>query len=327
MKILITGAAGFIGHHLLEHILRNTAWEVICLVRMSRAGDLNRIQEVKQSFKDFDERVRIVRHDLNDPLDSVHKHIGEVDYIAHLAADSHVDFSIKEPISVFLNNCESSARILDYARKYQPDLRKFLYYSTDEVFGPSDGYYFKEDDRHNPKNPYAASKSAGEQLAISFVNTYKMPIVITHTMNNFGERQDPEKFIPMTIKRALTGELVNIHAYPDLSKAGARSYIHARNAADATLHVLTHGIPGEKYNIVGEKEVDNLKLALFIAEIVGKPLKYQMVNFHESRPGHDLLYRLDGRKMKELGWAVPVTFEDSLRKTVEWTLENRRWLK
>jgi dTDP-glucose 4,6-dehydratase len=146
-------------------------------------------------------------------------------------------------------------------------------------------------------------------------------------MNVFGERQHPEKFIPMSIKKILNGETVIIHSNKDKTKAGSRFYIHARNVAAALDFILKNGKTQDKYNIVGEKEVDNLELVKFIASVLGKELKYEMVDFHSSRPGHDLRYALDGTKMKEMGWELPVTFEQSMRKTILWTLKNDRWMK
>lgn len=145
-------------------------------------------------------------------------------------------------------------------------------------------------------------------------------------MNAFGERQHPEKFIPMTIKKILKGEEVIIHSDSTKTKSGSRYYIHCRNIAKAIHFLLENFEQREKYNIVGEKEVTNLELAQKIAETLGKPLKYKMVDFHSSRPGHDLRYALDGNKLKKMGWEVPMSFEDSLKSTVNWTLKNPKWL-
>jgi dTDP-D-glucose 4,6-dehydratase len=131
----------------------------------------------------------------------------------------------------------------------------------------------------------------------------------------------------MTIKNILRGNKVLIHSYPNKERAGSRFYIHARNIAEAVLFLTKKGELGEKYNIVGEKEVDNLELAQFIANVVGKPLNYEMVDFHSKRPGHDLRYSLCGEKMNSIGWQIPVGFEEALTKTIEWTLENQRWLQ
>lgn len=252
--------------------------------------------------------------------------IGQVDYILHIGAETHVDNSIEDPEPFVRSNVLGTMHLLNFARK-QPNLKWFVYFSTDEVFGPApEGVKYKEWDRYNSGNPYAASKAGGEELALAYANTYKLPLFITHTMNCYGERQHPEKFIPKVIKSVLKGETVTIHADQTKTKAGSRFYIHCRNVADALLFLLDHAEQREKYNIVGEKEIDNLELAKFIAKVVGKPLKYELTDFHSQRPGHDLRYALDGDKLKSMGWEPPKTIEDSLKKTIEWTLEREDWL-
>jgi dTDP-glucose 4,6-dehydratase len=203
----------------------------------------------------------------------------------------------------------------------------FFYFSTDEVYGPALGAnLYKEWDRHKPTNPYSASKSAAEQICISYENTYKTPVIIVNVMNAFGERQHVEKFIPLCIKKILNNEKVYIHSYPDKQTSGTRFYIHARNISEAVLFIIKNGKIGEKYNISGEKEVSNLEMAMTIASIMNKELIYEMVDFHETRPGHDLRYGLDGTKLSEMGFVHPINFKDSLKKTIEWTLQNEKWL-
>jgi dTDP-glucose 4,6-dehydratase len=273
--------------------------------------------------------VNIYPIDLNLPVPNlIDKEIGEIDYILHLAAESHVDRSIEEPKPFILNNVTSTLNILEYARKHK-ELKMFVNFSTDEVYGPAPiGHDFKEFEYHNPSNPYSASKSAQEAIGIAYSNTYKVPVITTHTMNIFGERQHPEKFIPMVIKRVLAGEKVTIHANKDRTKAGTRYYLHARNLADALLHIIGLGYSGyDEWNIAGLEEVDNLALAKAIAEFVGKPLKYEMVDFHSSRPGHDLRYALDSSKLIASGFSYSKDFRESLKKTVEWTLDRKDdWL-
>jgi len=161
---------------------------------------------------------------------------------------------------------------------------------------------------------------------MAYRNTYKLPIIVTHTMNVYGERQHPEKFIPLCIRKTLKGEKVLIHADETKTKSGSRKWIHARNVCSALLFLVEKGESGDKYNIVGEKEVNNLEMAQFIAKVIGKELKYEMVDFHSSRPGHDLRYSLDGTKMKNAGWELPKTFKQSLEKTIKWSLEHQEWL-
>ena len=215
-------------------------------------------------------------------------------------------------------------KFVNVLRRY---VEAFFYFSTDEVFGPALGTtMFDEWDRHKPTNPYSSSKSAAENICIAYENTYKIPLMIVNVMNAFGERQHPEKFIPLCINKIRAGEEITIHSYAGAIKAGSRWYIHARNIAASVLFVLAHGTHGEKYNVQGEIELDNLELAQFIAKELGMELKYNMHDNPVSRPGHDLRYALDGDKLRELGFALPLTFYDSLRKTIRWMCQNPDWL-
>jgi len=326
-KILITGGSGFIGHHLIYHYLKETDWEFVCLDRLDCSGTLHRLHEVAESNPEWKRRMSFVFHDLKAEINSfVASKIGHVDYILHLAAGSHVDRSIDDPMSFVMDNVVGTTNLLNYARGLD-SLELFVNFSTDEVFGPApEGVKYKEWDRYDCTNPYAATKAGAEELCLAFANTYKIPLIVTHCMNVFGERQHPEKFMPMCISRALSGEKISIHASPE-GDPGKRHYIHARNTSAAVLFLMQdRWEQREKYNIVGEQEVDNLQMAQAIADIVGKPLNYELLDFHSSRPGHDLRYALDGSKMKGLGWKLPVNFEESLERFVHWTLKNDRWL-
>jgi len=334
MKILITGGCGFIGHHFVEHIYKNTNWDIIIIDKLSYASNgFERLRELiddKAKVTILDSpRIKIYTCDLILPLsDGLIKEIGEVDYIVHMAAETHVDNSIKNPKLFLDNNIQSTYNLLEYARNHLPKLKIFFYFSTDEVFGPALGdTLYKEWDRHKPTNPYSASKSAAEQICIAYENTYKVPLMIVNVMNAFGETQHVEKFIPLCIKKLLNNEKIYIHSYPDKQVAGTRFYIHARNIAAAVLFLIKNGQIGEKYNISGEKEVSNLEMAQYIAKFTNKELDYEMVDFHSNRPGHDLRYGLDGTKLFTMGFKLPLNFEESLRKTVEWTLQNKKWLE
>ena len=324
-KLLLTGGCGSVGHHIVEGILKNTNWDIIILDSLNYAGSLERLRDIKIWEKEKN-RVQFVWHDLKSEISkTTSKIIGEVDYVWHLAGGTHVDRSIADPMSFVMDNVAGTTNLLLWAKTLK--LKQFIYFSTDEVFGPApEKVCYDEEDRHHPGNPYAATKAGAEDMCVAFENTFKMPIIITHCMNIVGERQHPEKFIPSTIKKVLTGDTVIIHSNKDKTKAGSRFYIHSRNVCDALLFLTKKGISGEKYNIVGEKEVDNLELAKFIAKIVGKPLIFEMTDFHSSRPGHDLRYALSGDKMKDMGWRIPKTFEESLTKTIKWYLKNKKWL-
>lgn len=327
-KVLVTGGAGFVGHHVIDVLLQETDHNVISLDRLDISGTLNRIQDVLSTNEEWKSRVKIVWDDLKSPVNELTAHkIGKVDYILHLAAGSHVDRSIDYPMEFVLDNVVGTANILDFARLSQPNLKMFLYFSTDEVFGPApEGVFYKENDRYNSGNPYAATKAGAEELCVAYENTYKMPICISHTMNVFGIRQHWEKFIPLVIKRALSGEKITIHANSDCTKAGSRHYINTQDVAEAVMFIMENGVSGEKYNVVGKEETDNLALAQMIADIVGNPLNYELVDFHSSRPGHDLRYALSGEKMKKMGWQPAKELRERLEEMVNWTLANRYWI-
>jgi len=339
-NVLITGGAGFIAHHVISHILKTTDWNVVCLDRLDFSGNLNRIADMMEEFDlETRKRVRVVFHDLKAELNPqlVHQ-IGDVDYVLHLAAGSHVDRSIEFPMEFVYDNVVGTGNILNYARGL-PKLERFVYFSTDEVFGPApNGIAYKERDRYNSTNPYSATKAAGEELCVAFENTYKMPIFVTHTMNVFGQRQHPEKFIPMVIQKVRDNETVQIHSDPSKTTPGSRHYIHANDVASGLLHILA--LPADfdrrvdegqakcpKFNLVGKEEIDNLSLARYIAESQGKPLNYELVDFHSSRPGHDLRYALSGDYMRDLGWEPKISLKERIKEVVDWTLVNPRWLR
>jgi len=325
VRVLLTGGCGFIGSHLCEHLLKNTDWHIVIFDKLTYASNgLDRLRDI-ETF--CEARVSVFTTDIAEPIPpGIVQEAGDIRYVIHTAAESHVDNSIRDPAPFVVSNVLGTMHILNYARNLS-GLDRFIYFSTDEIFGPAlPDEKFREWDRYNSSNPYAATKAGGEELCLAYANTYQMPIVCMHTMNVFGQRQHHEKFIPKVARSVLTGDTVPIHATPDKTKAGSRFYIHARNVADAVMFLLQKGQFRDKYNIVGEREVDNLTLAQSIATIVGKPLNYEMVNFHSSRPGHDLRYALDGGKMASMGWVPPTTFDESLETTIKWMIDNPIWL-
>lgn len=318
--VLVTGGCGFIGSHFVEHILKNTDWNIVIIDKLTYASlGFDRLRE-NNSLNN--PRVKIITWDLCCEIsESLMKEIGEINYIVHMAAETHVNNSISTPVSFIKNNVMSTVQLLEYARKLQ-NLEIFFYFSTDEVYGPALGdKMFSEDERHNPTNPYSASKSSAEMICMSYHNTYKVPVMRINVMNAFGEMQHPEKFIPKVINKALNDEVVEIHSYPNKKQSGTRFYIHARNIAAGVLFLIKNGKIGESYNLTGEREVSNLEMAQLIAKFIGKELKYEMVDFHSDRPGHDLRYGLSGKKMEDMGWKLPVGFLESLEKSVKWELK------
>jgi dTDP-glucose 4,6-dehydratase len=331
-KILITGAAGFAGHHFMQHIILNTDWFIIAVDALKPPGDIERINEIGADWQD---RYTFIEADIADPKFVELAEENQVDYIVNFASESHVQRSIEDPKPFIKNNIDLMVNILEYARIVKPEV--FIQISTDEVYGAApEGINFKEWAATLPSNPYSASKAAQESLAISYWRTYGIPLVITNCMNMFGERQDIEKFIPMLISDMLQDKKVVIHGTPEY--IGSRYYLHARNQADALLYILENLPPVKyvdgqgvikpsKYNVEGDIELNNLEVAKLIAGYLDKELDYELFDAHATRPGHDRRYALDGQRLRSLGWNPPVDFYGSLKKTVQWTKENRRWIK
>ena len=345
MKVLLTGASGFVGAHVLRHLLMNTDWEILAPVSFRHKGLPERIESSVCGDPAWARRVDLPHWDMINPASpALQRAATGCDVFMNVASESHVDRSIEDPADFVSNNVQLMLNVLDLARAVGP--RLFLQMSTDEVYGPAYGDTLHQEwDPIVPSNPYAASKAMQEALCTSYWRTYGVPVVTTNTMNIVGEMQDPEKFVPMIIRNVLAGKPQSVHCAPD-GTPGSRFYLHARNLADAWLYLtqwyLGDGIPGagvgvpsyargfarpDRYHIVGEREVDNVSLVHMIAGFLGREAIVDKVSFHSSRPGHDLRYALDGSKLARLGWRAPVSLEDGLRKTVNWTLEHPEWLE
>lgn len=315
-NILLTGASGFIGSHALEYYLQNTDWHIVCPASWKHKGTPERIVNV---IKGREDRVDIITHDITTPFtEKTKQRIGDIDYIINFASESHVDRSIKDPVPFIQNNVNLVLTLLELAREVKPKM--FIQVSTDEVYGTAPGNLrFKEWSTTLPSNPYAASKAAQEAIAISYWRTYGVPVVITNTVNNFGEMQDDEKYLAKLIRAIEKGETVTVHGSNDY--IGGRFYLYVKNHASAIKHIidnnLYHPYKDErdfpaKYNVTSDDEVNNLTIAQMIAEILGKELKCELTDYHETRPGHDRRYGLDGTKLQETGWKIEFPFEESL---------------
>lgn len=330
-RVLLTGASGFFGSHLLRHLMVNTDWHFVCIASWMHKGTPERIENAINGLDK--KRVTIITHDLESPLTATtRKRIGKIDYILNIASNSHVDRSITDPVPFVMGNVALVVNMLELARLLKPKL--FLQFSTDEVYGDAPlGIDHKEWESIRPSNPYSASKAAQEDIAFAYWRTYNIPVIITNTMNLFGETQDPEKYIAQLIRKISKGQKVTIHGKK--GNIGSRYYLHARNAADAVLFIVNNIKPvfhkdgfdrPERFNIVGDVEKNNLELAQIVAKMLGKKLKYKLEDFHATRPGHDRRYALDGKKLKKAGWKAPMKFEPSLKNSIIWTLNNRQWL-
>jgi len=325
MKILVTGGSGFIGSHFVEHVLEKTDWDVIVLDSLTYAGDMHRVTDSDIFDK---KRVKFFYHNLQAPItEEKDKKLPRFDYVAHFAAESHVENSLHDPVSFAASNVVGTTHLLNYLRVYQPQVRAIVNVSTDEVYGPApEGVFYEEWSTIKPSNPYSASKAGQDAMAYAFYNAFNMPIITTRTMNNFGERQHAEKFVSLVMKKVLSGEKVQIHGNGE--KIGSRCWLHARNHADGVLFLLKNASGdkfGDIFHIVGD-EYTNLEIAQMVAENLEFELDYEIVNYHSTRPGHDLRYAMNGDKLRKAGWNPPVKMEESLKKMCEWTVNNPEWL-
>jgi len=331
-RVILTGASGFFGSHLLRHLMVNTDWEFVCPCSWTHKGTPERLENAIEGLDK--RRVTVITHDLQAPFtDITKKRFGKIDIILNIASNSHVNRSIDNPGEFIMGNTALAYNMFELAREIKPEL--FLQFSTDEVYGVApEGVNHAEWSPIVPSNPYSASKACQEAIAISYWRTYNVPVIITNTMNLFGETQDSEKYTAQLIKKIHNGEEVTVHGSE--GNIGSRFYLHARNASDAVLHIIEK-LPAnlynegqtllpDRYNIVGDIEMNNLDLAKLVAEMMGKELKYKLVDFHSGRPGHDRRYALDGTKLWETGWKAPMAFHDSLKKSIDWTLTNTKWL-
>jgi dTDP-glucose 4,6-dehydratase len=327
-RILLTGGAGFIGSHTVEHFLKNTYDEIVIMDRLTYAGNLNFLTDI-ENWETHKNRVKFVYHDFRAPISvTTEKLIGHVDYIIHMGAESHVDRSIADPMILAESNVLGTINMLEYAKNVGVD--KFIFISTDEVYGAVDKFELhNEGEPHKPSNPYSASKAAAEDFCYAYRNTYGMPIIITNTMNNFGERQNAEKFVPMVVKNILEDKKVTIHckksSHGDVIDISSRCWLHARNHADAILFLINSDIFSGQYNVVGKK-YNVFEMAELISAIMNKKAIYEYVDFHSFRKGHDMHYGLDGDKLEYAGWEAPVDFITSLEHTINWMMDNPKWL-
>lgn len=338
-KVLITGGPGFIGHQALKRFLNFTDYEILVIDRLSYAGDLNRINEViAEAGEDKKPRVEFIYYDLKAPInDEILKKLTDTNIIIHIGASSHVTRSVEDPSTFIQDNVVGTFNILEAARKLE-NLELFYYFSTDEVFGPSDeDIQFKEWDRYNSKNPYSATKAAGEELTIAYSNTYSIPSLITHCCNVYGQRQHQEKFIPNTIKKILSNEKIIVHT-DENNVPGSRYYIHNEDLAESIvfLTVNQETVRSEsiklykkepaKVNISGDSLITNLEIVEMIGEKLDMEYDFILESKDALRPGHDIKYGLDNNLIKNIGGHFDREFKNGIHDVVEWYLENKNWL-
>lgn len=326
MRVLLTGAAGFLGANCLRHLLDETDWEFVCPVSFRHRGVPERITTTVSSAERA--RVDVITTDLATPVaDTTARLFGPIDHIVNFASESHIPRSIADPVLFVTNNINLMLHLLEYAR--DRPVSSFVQISTDEVYGPAMSGAHSEWDPILPSTPYSASKAAQEALGIAYWRTFGVPLVLVNTMNPIGVMQDPEKFLPTVIGKVRRGETVDIHAGAD-GTVGSRVYVHARDLAAAVLHLLQRPVclngqaeRPDRWNVVGERDVDNLELAQLIAHELGLVLKHRVVD--SDRPGHGLRYALDGSKLAAAGWKPRYSIEAAVAQVVAWSLEHPLW--
>jgi dTDP-glucose 4,6-dehydratase len=309
-KVLVTGGAGFIGSNFVRDLLNNTNWAVINLDRLTYAGNLRNIKDLRG-----EKRHKFVKGDIRNRklVDSL---VRKVDAVVNFAAESHVDRSIKTPRVFVETNVLGTQVLLEACRRFRV---RFEQISTDEVYGSRAEGSFRETDLLNPSSPYSASKAAADLLVNAYHVTFGMDVTVTRSTNNYGPNQHPEKLIPRLITNALRGKPLPIYG----SGKNVRDWIFVEDNCQAIQFVLEKGEKGQIYNIAGNNERENIEIAARILRRLSLP--DTMIEYVEDRPGHDFRYSLDCRKIHLLGWRPQVPFEEGLQKTIDWYRSNDRW--
>ena len=307
MTILVTGGAGFIGSNFLQHLKIVTDEEIVCVDKLTYAGKRNNVPSKAKLYV-----ADIAGEDAIETIFERH----DIKTVFHFAAESHVDNSIKDCSEFIKTNIVGTVNLLNASLKY--DVEKFMHISTDEVYGSIENGSFTEETNYDPRNPYSASKASSDHFVKAFHNTYGLPTVITNCSNNYGPRQHKEKLIPQTILNLLNDKKIPV--YGDGKQI--RDWLYVQDHCEALIEVWKHGVVGEKYNIGGECEVQNIDLIKKIISLMGK--NESMIEYVKDRPGHDRRYSTDISKItKDLNWKPRFDIDDGLTKTIEWYERHR----
>ncbi len=311
-KILVTGGAGFIGSNFIRYMLDKYGdYEIVNLDKLTYAGNTNNLKDIEK-----DARYRFVRGDICD-RGVVDKLLKDCDAVVNFAAESHVDRSIKDPASFLRTNVEGVRVLLDAVNRCRTP--RMLHISTDEVYGSVARGHSSESDSLRPSSPYSASKASADLLCVSYHTTYKTPVIITRSSNNFGEYQFPEKIIPLFITNLREGKQVPLYA----DGLNRRDWIYVCDNCEAIDNVLHNGGTGEIYNIGSGNEKTNLEITHYLLKVTGKSEDF--IQYVNDRPGHDKRYALNCGKIKKLGWKPNSDFYEALESTVEWYRDNDWW--
>lgn len=319
MKVLVTGGAGFIGTNFIYYALSaREDWEIVCLDKLTYAGNLKNLVPIMDN-----PRFKFVKGDIADRafVDSLFES-EKFDKVINFAAESHVDRSIESPEIFLQTNIMGTAALLDASRKY--GVKRYHQVSTDEVYGdlPLDrpDLFFTEETPIHTSSPYSASKASADLLVLAYYRTYGLPVTVSRCSNNYGPYHFPEKLIPLIISRALNDESLPVYG----TGMNVRDWLYVEDHCSAILKIAENGRVGEVYNIGGHNERTNLDVVKTILKILGKP--ESLITFVGDRAGHDLRYAIDPAKISaELGWLPETPFDEGIKKTVKWYLDNRQW--
>ena len=328
--ILITGGAGFIGSHVVRRFVQQHPTSMIInLDALTYAGNLENLKDVEKAHNYVFEKVDI--RDAAAVKSCFDKH--QPDAVIHLAAESHVDRSIADPLAFVETNVIGTANLLNAAKELWQGAfegKRFYHISTDEVFGAlgAEGF-FTEETPYSPNSPYSASKAASDHFVRAYHETYGLPVVLSNCSNNYGPNHFPEKLIPLMIHNILQGKPLPVYGDGKYT----RDWLYVEDHAAAIETVFLHGQNGQTYCIGGWNEWKNIDLVLVLCDLMDKTLGHPqgqsrgLITFVKDRPGHDLRYAIDASKIyRELGWKPQETFETGLAKTIEWYLQNEAWL-
>ena len=321
MNILVTGGAGFIGSNFMHYMVNKYPnYNFVCIDALTYAGNYNNIKDLenKKNYKFI--KANICDRECIDSIFNKEK----IDWVVNFAAESHVDNSIKNPEIFLKTNILGTQVLMDASRKY--NIKRYHQISTDEVYGdlPLDrkDLLFNEKTPLHTSSPYSASKAGADLLVLAYYRTYNLPVTISRCSNNYGAYQFPEKLIPLVIKKALKNEKIPVYGKGENIRDWINVYDH-NVGVDCILH---NGKVGEVYNIGGHSERRNIDVVKTILRVLGK--NEDLIEYVEDRKGHDLRYAIDSSKIeKELGWKLSYSFEDGMKETIDWYLNNQKWLE
>lgn len=328
--ILITGGAGFIGSHVVRRFVNNyPQYKIINLDVLTYAGNLENLKDIESA-----DNYEFVRADINDSeaIRNLFKE-HQIDSVIHLAAESHVDRSISDPLAFVHTNVLGTANLLNIAREsWAGDFEGKLFYhiSTDEVYGSlGKTGFFTEDTPYDPRSPYSASKASSDHFVRAYFHTYGLPVVISNCSNNYGSHQFPEKLIPLFIHNIRNNKALPVYGKGE----NVRDWLWVNDHASAIDKIFHEGVNGETYNIGGNNEWQNIELIKLLCKVMDEKLgraageSEKLISYVKDRQGHDMRYAIDATKLAtDLGWKPSITFEEGLAKTVDWYLENEDWL-